>query len=278
VRPDVVLGFGGYSSFPTVMAASWRGVPAMIHEQNAVPGMANKVLAVVARRVAVGFKDALARFPRSKGVWTGNPVRPLDEGVPSEQARREFGLAPDKSTVLVFGGSQGSRILNTEAAAVLAGMDVQVIHITGNDALQQVAQVYRATGVACVVQAYMDRIGLAYAAADLVIGRAGAGTVTELGVLGVPAVLIPYPGANDHQKYNARVLERLGMAVIIEEKSLRQDILRDKIFSILKQGSFRVEDHERSKDEFVTDGASRLCDELLRDWNKSGTNLKETLR
>ena len=262
VRPDIVIGFGGYSSFPTMAAALCCGVPAMIHEQNAVPGMANRVLATAVRRVAVGFKDALARFPKGKGVWTGNPLRPLDEGVAPEQARREFGLAPDKNTVLVFGGSQGSRTLNTDAAMVLAGMDVQVIHITGSADLGQVAQTYRTAGVACVVQAYMDRIGLAYAAADLVIARAGAGTVTELGVLGLPAILIPYPGANDHQKYNARVLERLGTAVIIEEKSLRREVLRDKIFSVLKRGSFRIQDHEKLKDEFVVDGAKRLCDEL----------------
>ena len=271
VRPDAVLGFGGYSSFPAVAAGIMSGIPTMLHEQNALPGEANKFLGKFVRRVAVGFKDAARCFSSDKVVWTGNPLRPFDVSIARAAAHAELGLDPSLSTVLVFGGSQGSRAINGCVVEVFSdipeGVDLQVIHITGKDDFSRVRDRYRALGVKALVREYMDHIALAYAAADLVVGRSGAGTVTELGLLGVPAVLIPYPGAQDHQKYNARVLERMGTASIIEEKSLRQGILRDKIFSQLKRdldGISRAGNREKLKGDFVSDGAQRLCDELLR--------------
>lgn len=269
-RPSVVLGFGGYSSFPVVMASVCSRVPVVLHEQNAVPGQANKALAFFARRVAVGFRDALRFFPKGKAVWTGNPLRLFDALPAREKAREGLGLDPCTPTVLVFGGSQGSRALNAcvlgAFAAVPAGMKVQVIHMTGKDDPAPVKAGYQQLGLRAQVDGYTENMALAYGAADLVVGRAGAGTVTELGLLGIPAVLIPYPGAHDHQKHNARVLERLGMASIIEEKLLRQDILRDKIFAALRREISplqRARDLERLKGEFIPDGAQRLCDELL---------------
>ena len=271
VKPDVVLGFGGYSSFPVAAAGVLTGVRTMVHEQNAMPGQANRLLGRFVQRVALGFRDAAAFFPDGKTVWTGNPLRPFDAAVPRAQACTRFGLDPERCTVFVFGGSQGAHAINTNIPGVLAdappGLAVQVIHITGKNALAAVTERYRALGVKAFVRDHTDEMPLAYAAADLVVGRAGAGTVTELGFLGVPAVLVPYPGAGDHQKYNARVLERLGTASIIEEKSLRQDILRDKIFSHLRRdpdGSARARNREKLKDDFVGDGAGRLCDEVLR--------------
>jgi len=243
----------------------------MLHEQNALPGRANRLLGRWVRRVAVGFKDAVRFFPPGKTVWTGNPLRPFDVSILRDKAHLDLGLDPLRSTVLVFGGSQGSRAINGHAPDVFSdipdGVDVQVIHITGKNDFSSVRDRYRALGVTALVREYIDHIAGAYAAADLVVGRSGAGTVTELGLLGVPAVLIPYPGAGDHQKYNARVLERLGTALIIEEKCLRQDILRDKIFSQLRRdpsGSVRVQNREKLKGDFVCDGAERLCDEVLR--------------
>jgi len=271
LRPDAVLGFGGYSSFPGVAAGIFCGVPAMLHEQNALPGEANKLLGRFVRRVAVGFKDALRCFPSKKVIWTGNPLRPFDVSIPRAEAHAQLGLDPSRCTVLVFGGSQGSRAINGHVVDVFAdapeGVDLQVIHITGKNDFSRVGDRYRALGVKALVREYMDHIAVAYAAADLVVGRSGAGTVTELGLLGIPAVLIPYPGAKDHQKYNARVLERSGTASIIEEKSLRRDILRDKIFSQLRRdpdGAVRAGNRKKLKDDFVGDGAERLCDELLR--------------
>jgi UDP-N-acetylglucosamine--N-acetylmuramyl-(pentapeptide) pyrophosphoryl-undecaprenol N-acetylglucosamine transferase len=184
-------------------------------------------------------------------------------GLSPSEARGKLGLARDRRTVLVFGGSQGSRALNSEVVGSLAGMDLQVLHVAGKRDLEQVRSRYQAVNLSAQVREYIDPMATAYAAADLVIARAGAGTVTELGLLGIPAVLIPYPGADDHQKYNAQVLERAGAAVIIEEKSLRRDILRDKIFAQLGQGA-RVSDRIREKldADFVPDAACRLADEV----------------
>jgi UDP-N-acetylglucosamine--N-acetylmuramyl-(pentapeptide) pyrophosphoryl-undecaprenol N-acetylglucosamine transferase len=271
VRPSVVLGFGGYSSFPAVCAAFLNGIPTMLHEQNAVPGAANKILSNLVLRVAVGFKEAASHFPSKKVVWTGNPLRRFDISLSREQALEMLGLDASRRTVLVFGGSQGSRIFNKEVVEAFAdipsGLDLQVIHITGRHDFTQVKERYALMGVPALVREYMDKIEVAYAAADLVIGRAGAGTVMELGLWAIPGVLIPYPGARDHQKYNARVLERLRMVEIIEENCLRQDILRDKIFLQIRRDASpaqRSMDRERLKENFIAHGAERLADEVMK--------------
>ncbi|MBF0331438.1 MAG: undecaprenyldiphospho-muramoylpentapeptide beta-N-acetylglucosaminyltransferase [Candidatus Omnitrophica bacterium] len=271
LRPSLVLGFGGYSSFPVVLAAFFSRVPVMLHEQNAIPGAANKILAKMAVRVAVGFKEAMSYFPAGKAVWTGNPLRGFDMSLARDKAIEDLGLDLSRRTVLVFGGSQGSRKFNkevVEAFAVIPGdISLQVIHITGRHDFIQVKERYAALGVRALVREYMDRIETAYAAADLVIGRAGAGTVMETGLWAIPSVLIPFPGARDHQKYNARVLERLGLAVIIEEKCLRQDILRDKIFAQIKHNTssvYQSTERERLKEFFIPNGADRLSDEVLK--------------
>ncbi|MEI8011321.1 MAG: undecaprenyldiphospho-muramoylpentapeptide beta-N-acetylglucosaminyltransferase [Candidatus Omnitrophota bacterium] len=268
MRPAAVLGFGAYSSFPVVLSAVVCGVPAMLHEQNAVPGEANRILGRFVRRAAVGFKETVSLFPQGKAVWTGNPLRAFDFQISREEAHRRFGLDIQRRTVLVFGGSQGSRAMNSQVLESFAGIPaVQVIHITGRRDFKGVHDRYEQMGIPALVREYIEDIGSAYAAADLVIGRAGAGTVTELGLLGVPALLIPYPGANDHQKYNARVLERMGTASIIEEKALRQDMLRDKILQALEldpSRTRRAENRRKLQDDFVVDGALRLANELLR--------------
>ncbi len=271
IRPALVLGFGGYSSFPVVVAAFFSGVPVMLHEQNVVVGAANKMLAALASRVAVGFKEAAGCFPAEKVAWTGNPLRDFDVSLQRDTAIENLGLDPLRRTVLVFGGSQGSRVFNRQVVDAFADvpMDInlQVIHITGRYDFMQVKERYVAIGVRALVREYMDTIEMAYAAADIVIARAGAGTVMELGLWAIPAVLIPYPGARDHQKYNAHVLERLGMAVIIEEKCLRQDILRDKIFAQIRRDTSsarRSIDRERLKAFFISNGAERLADEALK--------------
>ncbi len=268
MRPSVVLGFGAYSSFPVVMSAVMGGIPSMLHEQNAVVGEANKFLAHFVQRVAVGFRETVDLFPAGKAVWTGNPSRSLEAVISREAAHQALGLDPRRRTVLVFGGSQGSRVINGTVVDAFANIpEFQVIHLTGPHDFERVKERYRLMGVPALVREYMEQMATAYAAADLVIARAGAGTVTELGLLGIPAILIPYPGANDHQKYNARVLEKFGVASIIEEKALRQNMLRDKI-SIAAEidplGTRRNKNRRILQNDFVNDGALRLAEELLR--------------
>jgi len=267
-RPDVVIGFGGYSSFPTVMVARMFGRRAMIQEQNAVPGLANRILAQCVPVVCVGFRDSLRFFPRAKAVWTGTPHRPLNTSIERTAAARHFGLDPARPTVLVFGGSQGARRINAcffeMFSSLPEGRRFQVIHATGKKDIAEYERRYAALGAPSCVRAFIDNIDEAYAVADMVVARSGAGTVTELGVLGMPAVLIPYPGAKDHQLMNAKVLEKAGAAEIIEEKSLSSQLLGDKIFSVLERKSSRRDLQEKMRNEFPADPVRRLVDEAER--------------
>lgn len=216
-RADIVLGVGGYASFPVVLAAWLRRVPSVLLEQNARPGMANRVLARLARRVCTTFPEAARFLPRGKVVVTGNPVRP-------------FSSAPapgDGSfTLLVFGGSQGAHRINEAAAAAAERWAavvprLRVIHQTGAADEERLRQRYSEAGVAAEVRAFIDDMGAAYARADLVLCRAGATTVAELTVLGKPAILVPYPyAADDHQRANAEVLAAAGAAVLVLDRDL----------------------------------------------------------
>ncbi|MBF0122893.1 MAG: undecaprenyldiphospho-muramoylpentapeptide beta-N-acetylglucosaminyltransferase [Candidatus Omnitrophica bacterium] len=267
-RPQVVLGFGGYSSFSSVAAGAVLGKRTMIHEQNAIPGFANKVLSKFVRRIAVTFKDAQRCFPKGKTVWTGCPLRPLSCSRRRGEILESFGFKEGQKTILVFGGSQGAKAINEAFLNALSGLSKgaswQVIHLTGHSSFDGVKARYSMLPVTAFIRAYSDNMAEAYSVADVVIGRSGAGTVTEVGLLGIPAVLIPYPYAKNHQIANARVLERYKTGVIIEEKDLNGDILRDKIFLLLQGKSSREENREKLKDDFASDAVIRLADEVDR--------------
>ncbi|MBF0619004.1 MAG: undecaprenyldiphospho-muramoylpentapeptide beta-N-acetylglucosaminyltransferase [Candidatus Omnitrophica bacterium] len=267
-KPDVVIGFGGYSSFPTVLMACILGRKAMIHEQNVMPGEANKALAMFVRRIAVGFKDAMSAFPAQKTVFTGTPFRRLDISEDKDAALRHFGLEASKKTILVFGGSQGSRKINE---VFLKAMELlvkegpfQVIHATGATGLELCQKEYARLGVRAYVREFIDTIETAYAAADMVIARSGAGTITEIAHIGIPAVFIPYPGAQNHQAANARVLEQKQAGVIILEKDLSAPVLRDKIFMVLNSTISRDSVIQALKDDFPADPAVRLAGDIVR--------------
>ncbi|NTV28471.1 MAG: undecaprenyldiphospho-muramoylpentapeptide beta-N-acetylglucosaminyltransferase [Candidatus Omnitrophica bacterium] len=265
-RPDVVVGFGGYSSFPAVLAARLMARRAMFHEQNVVPGEANRMLTSMVQRICVGFKGSLRYFPEGKAVWTGTPFRVAGNAIDRATAARKFGLDPEKKIILVFGGSQGARRINGCILEVLHNYewarDWQVIHATGELALVEVLAGYSNLPNARYVRPFIENIDEAYAACDLAVTRAGAGTVTELGMLGVPAVIIPYLGAKNHQLANARILECAGSAAIIEEKSLSSDILGAKILKVSENKSSRRDFQETLKGEFRTDAALCLADEV----------------
>lgn len=216
VRPDVVVGYGGYVSMPLYLAARKRKLPLVIHEQNAVPGLANKAGARFARRVAVSFPDT----PLRNAEYVGLPIRPmisgLDRGAMRAEARAFFGLDPDRPTLLVTGGSQGARKLNQSvsgAAAELAEAGVQVLHVQGKHGGAEPA----ATDVPYVVVDFVDRMDLAYAAADLVVCRAGANSVTEAAAVGLPAIFVPLPIGNGEQVKNARPVVDAGGALQVDD-------------------------------------------------------------
>ena len=222
VRPDVVVGYGGYVSMPAYLAARRRKLPLVVHEQNAVPGLANKAGARVATRVAVSFPDT----PLPKAEYVGLPIRPmissLDRSALRAEGRKFFGLDPDRPTLLVTGGSQGARRLNQSvsgAAAAIAAAGVQVLHVVGP---QGEADPDRGNHpeVPYVVVSYVDRMDLAYAAADLVLCRAGASSVTEAAAVGLPAVFVPLPIGNGEQEHNARPVVDAGGGVLVTDADL----------------------------------------------------------
>lgn len=235
LRPVSVVGMGGYISFPAVLAGRIKGIPTIIHEQNSLPGLANRVLARFAGRVAVSFENSIEHFPAGSCVLTGNPVRPELFTANRAEAAARLQLDNSKKTVFIFGGSQGAQRLNRIVAAAyeLLGTEksaVQFLHVAGKNDADTLAAMYRDGRVPGRVLPYLHRMGDAYAAADLIICRAGATTVAELSILGKPAILVPFPFATaDHQMYNARAFAATGLGDVIREKDLTPALLAQKI-------------------------------------------------
>ena len=233
-RFDVVCGMGGYVTLPVAMAARLEGVPVVLHEQNAVPGIANRLAARVARRIAVGVDAAAAAFPPERTVVVGNPVRPelahLDRAALHDEAVAAFGLDPARRTLFVFGGSQGSRRINQAVVAATAHWPepaaVQVLHACGRRDEADVRAAWAEAdpdgrGLLVRIVPFVDRMDLAYAAADLAVTRAGAITMAELTAAGMPAVMVPLPHATaDHQAANAQAVAAAGGAVVVEDAAL----------------------------------------------------------
>jgi UDP-N-acetylglucosamine--N-acetylmuramyl-(pentapeptide) pyrophosphoryl-undecaprenol N-acetylglucosamine transferase len=239
-RPHVVLGVGGYSSGPVLLMAAVRRIPTIIHEANAFPGLTNRLLAKFVRAVAVAFQDALPRLKRPDGVVTGNPIRKEffdlgDRVAAGPSARALTGQGPastQKQRLLIFGGSQGSRILNdsmTGALLFLARLKdrLNIVHQTGPNELAKVKEAYRTSAFPDArVVPYLDPMADEIAAADLVVSRAGAMTIGELSAIGRAAILVPFAAAtNNHQELNARVVERAGGAVVVTEAELSPERL-----------------------------------------------------
>ena len=236
-RPDLVLGMGGYVAFPGGMMAALLGRPLAIHEQNAVAGLANRVLAGVADRTMSGFPDAL-----KKAEWTGNPVREEFACVPAPEARYAGRSGP--LSLLVVGGSLGAQALNEALPQALALLAPQVrprvVHQAGEAHLPALRERYAAAGFALQgnpppveVVGFIDDIAARYADADLVVCRAGAITVAELSALGAASILVPFPHAvDDHQSANARFLAERGAAILLPQASLTPARLAELIGSL----------------------------------------------
>lgn len=228
-RPDVLVGTGGYVSAPALFAAGLFRRPLVIQEQNATPGIANRLLAGAAREIHTAFPAARDWFRRyaDRVLLTGNPLRAGIAAGNREAAAAAFGLDPSRATVLIFGGSLGARSLNAavrDAAPALAagvGRELQFVVQTGAVMEQEVAAACRAAGLAAHVAAFVEDMNGAYALADFTVCRAGAMTLAEITACGLPSVLVPYPyAAHDHQMANARDLEAQGAADVIADSDL----------------------------------------------------------
>jgi UDP-N-acetylglucosamine--N-acetylmuramyl-(pentapeptide) pyrophosphoryl-undecaprenol N-acetylglucosamine transferase len=225
IAPDVVLGLGGFITFPGGMMAALAGVPLVLHEQNSVAGLANRVLSFVADRILSGFPGVLKRAD-----WVGNPVRPEIAALPAPLERYADRSGPLR--VLVVGGSLGAAVLNETVPKALALLPEierpQVVHQSGERNLQALGQAYAQAGVRANLVAFIDDMAGAYAWADLVICRAGALTVAELAAAGVASVLVPFPHAvDDHQTGNARFLASAGAAVLLPQGDLTPERLAE---------------------------------------------------
>lgn len=217
-RPDVVLGMGGYITFPGGMMAVLLRRPLVIHEQNSLAGLSNRVLAKVADRVMSGFPDVLP-----KACWCGNPVRESIAALPEPALR--YGARQGRLKVLVVGGSLGAQAINQAVPTALAllpeAQRPEVLHQTGKQHFDAVVEQYRQAGVEADIRPFIDDMAASYADADLVICRAGALTVAELAAVGVASLLIPFPHAvDDHQTHNARFLSERGAAELWPQPEL----------------------------------------------------------
>jgi UDP-N-acetylglucosamine--N-acetylmuramyl-(pentapeptide) pyrophosphoryl-undecaprenol N-acetylglucosamine transferase len=280
-KPDVVIGVGGFASGPVLALAALRRYPTMLLEQNALPGITNRLLARVVRAAAVNFEEALRYFPRT-GFVAGNPVRPeffpaqieedydaLDSsgaagGVNIAQGRP----AKDTGRILIFGGSQGAHAINVamvEAAPRLAasGTRLAITHQTGERDLDLVRTAYQRAGLEARVEAFIFQIDGEMKAADVVVSRAGATTLSELAASARPAILVPLPtSSDDHQRQNADVVARAGAAVVIEERELKTGALVEAVLSLLAEPNRRREMGRAAARLARPDAAARIADRV----------------
>lgn len=229
-RPVAIVGVGGYASGPVLAVGALRRIPTLVHEANAYPGLTNRLLARVVRKVALAYEAAIPRIGRRDGVITGNPIRA--EFFQQTAARSDR----SKTRILIFGGSQGSRIINRAMSGALARLEdlaskLEIVHQTGVADHPEVSAAYAASAFASArVTPYLEAMARELADADLVICRAGAMTLGELCAVGRAAILIPFAAAtNDHQYENARVLAGVGGGIVITEKELSAERLASEI-------------------------------------------------
>lgn len=242
-KPHIVLGTGSYVSAPVVLIARMFGIPAIVQEQNSVPGSTNRWLNLISNEVHISFVESRGYFRRKNNLRvSGNPIRRsllLQDRMGSYEA---LGLDPEKRTLFVFGGSRGAQSINRAVAGALERWrrltQFQVIWQTGSEDYEEIQARFRNFPIPVRVFPYLESIEKAYAVADLAICRAGAMTIAELAACGVPAVLVPYPHATrDHQTHNARGLVDRDAAEMIADKDLDPEILAQKIETLLKDES-----------------------------------------
>ena len=240
-KPHVAVGVGGYASAPTLNAASSMGVPCLIQEQNSYAGVTNKSLAKKAQKICVAYSDMERFFPADKIIMTGNPVRQnlLDANISKADAVKSFGLDPEKQTVLIIGGSLGARTVNESVLShleIIRESGVQFIWQTGKFYSEEIAKALSKVDKLSnlVVTDFISNMDAAYAAADIVISRAGASSISELCLLGKPCILVPSPHvAEDHQTKNAMALSTKDAAIFVADKDARE-VLIDECLKAVK--------------------------------------------
>jgi len=232
-KPKLVLGVGGYASGPTLFVAAKKGIPTAIQEQNSLPGITNRLLGKYVDKICVAYEGMDNYFPKEKIVYTGNPVRGTIANIDAtkEEACRHFGLNPHKKVLLIIGGSLGARTMNQSIAQGLQELedaDVQVLWQCGKIYQEGAQEKGGQFSDQIQVEPFITRMDLAYAAADVIISRAGAIAISELSLVGKPAILVPSPNvAEDHQRMNARSLVDQGAAVMVTDDEAREKLVQE---------------------------------------------------
>jgi UDP-N-acetylglucosamine--N-acetylmuramyl-(pentapeptide) pyrophosphoryl-undecaprenol N-acetylglucosamine transferase len=263
-QPDMVVGVGGYASGPALLMAHWMGLPTAIAEQNATPGVTNKILGKFADKIFVTYEQTRTFFPHAKVVFSGNPVRASFtsgklKGKPERTHRQ----------LLIFGGSQGAEAINKSVIEMLPQLsgikdEIRILHQTGQRQLEEVKKAYGQFGIQADVQSFIMDMAQAYADSDLIICRAGATSLAEITAAGKAAVLIPYPwAANDHQLKNAQALEAEGAAAVIEERELSGARLFGVVENLLRDGKKIKHIEENSSRISKIDAAATIVDACI---------------
>ena len=274
-QPDVVVGTGGYVCFPVLRAAQRMGIPTVLHESNAVPGLTTKMLADQVDGMMVGFAESVGCYKHPEKVTvTGTPVRGDFRTYSKQSAKTELGVDRDKPLIVSVWGSLGAQRMNEIMADIIAETpddnDFCLIHSAGTDRYEEMLTRLRAvcpggyTQKGCDVRPYIYDMSRVMAAADLVLCRAGASTLSELAMLGKPAILVPSPNVTgNHQEKNARVLEQAGGAIVLTEPGLTSQTMRDTVLSLIHDPN-RLSDMEAHMKEYaVADATERITDVVL---------------
>ena len=271
-QPDVIVGTGGYASFPALYAGSRMGIPTCVHESNAVPGLTTKMAANKASQVLVCFEESKKHYKNPAKVQVvGMPIRREFWETQRAQARKELGLGEEPLVVSTF-GSQGARVMNEMTARLFAleqqaGFPFHHIHAVGKFGADWMPQMVKENGVnleACPtihMREYIYNMPTVLAAADVVLGRAGSGTCNEIAATGTPCILIPSPNVtNNHQEKNARILESRGGAVVVTEPECTAQEIFEQITSLMADQPRRKKMSEALRSMVILDSAERICD------------------
>jgi UDP-N-acetylglucosamine--N-acetylmuramyl-(pentapeptide) pyrophosphoryl-undecaprenol N-acetylglucosamine transferase len=272
-KPDIVIGTGGYVCGPVVLSAALKGIPTLIHEQNAFPGVTNKLLSRFVSKIAITFKEAEKYFPKNKVIYTGNPIRSQILKIDRSKSREVWGLEKDKPVVLVVGGSRGAKNINNAVANIIPDIHregIQLIFVTGENQYQEIIKNFSENGIdyknlkGIKILPYIYNMQDALGACDLIVTRAGATIISEITALGIPAILIPSPYvANNHQEYNAIALEENGAGIIIKESQLKDDIFKEQIINIVKNKDMLSRMSINSKKLAVPNAADNIYEIII---------------
>ncbi|MCX7884118.1 MAG: undecaprenyldiphospho-muramoylpentapeptide beta-N-acetylglucosaminyltransferase [Caloramator sp.] len=275
-KPDIVIGTGGYVCGPVVLAAVLKGIPTIIHEQNAFPGMTNKILSHFVSKIAITFKESEKYFPKNKVVYTGNPIRSQILNTDKTKARKIWNFDVNKPLILVVGGSRGAKNINNAVVDIipyLINNNIQLLFVTGELQYDEIIKKLnykkgdrKFKGI--VIEPYIYNMQDALGACDIIISRAGATILSEITALGIPAILIPSPYvANNHQEYNAMSLEQNGAAIVIKENQLREDIFKEQVLNLVNNKDMLKKMSQNSSKLAVLDASEkiyRIVEELIK--------------